>query len=518
MTEVSSPPEYARTMRLGLDIVERASQQRQDDRLLGVEPALRLVEGDRVRAVEHRVGDLLAPMGGQAVHDQHRGLREAHDRLVDLVAAERLLTPRSLRLLSHARPHVGVDHVGPGRGLPRVLGDLDPAAEPTRRVPDPGGRLVAGRARDDGRGAEQRAQEDHGVAHVVTVADPCEPHRADVDAPLPQREEVGERLTRVLGVGEPVDYGDGRVAGERLDRRVRVDARGDTVYPAREVPRHVRNRLARAQADLRAREVNGAPAELDDPDLEGDAGPEGRLLEDQRHRAAGERRAAPSRLPALLEVRGELEYLERRVARQVRRREKVAHHALGRSAVSTISSARSQWSSSMIRGGTRRSTFSPADRTRSPAFRQASRMGLTGRSSSTPMSRPRPRTSRIPTGPCANRLRPSMRRRPIRAARSGIFSPSTVWSVASATEVTNGVPPNVEPCVPGPSARATSSRVSMAPIGTPLASALARVMTSGSIPECSYAQSVPVRPTPVWTSSRIRRAPDASQSLRSPGR
>src|SRR2546426_10811217 len=140
---------------------------------------------------------------------------------------------------------------------------------------------------------------------------------------------------------------------------------------------------------------------LDDPDLEGDAGPEGRLLEDQRHRAAGERRAAPSRLPALLEVRGELEYLERRVARQVRRREKVAHHALGRSAVSTISSARSQWSSSMIRGGTRRSTFSPADRTRSPAFRQASRMGLTGRSSSTPMSRPRPRTSRIPTGPCA---------------------------------------------------------------------------------------------------------------------
>src|SRR5439155_759382 len=347
MTEVSSPPEYARTMRLGLDIVERASQQRQDDRLLGVEPVLRLVEGDRVRAVEHRVGDLLAPMGGQAVHDQHRGLREAHDRLVDLVAAERLLTPHPLRLLSHARPHVGVDHVGPGRGLPRVLGDLDPAAEPTRRV---------------------------------------------------------------------------------------------------------RNRLARAQADLRTREVDGAPAELDDPDLEGDAGPEGRLLEDQRHRAAGERRAAPSRLPALLEVRGELEYLERRIARQVRRREKVAHHALGRSAVSTISSARSQWSSSMIRGGTRRSTFSPADKTRSPAFRQASRMGLTGRSSSTPMSRPRPRTWRIPTGPCANRLRPSMRRRPIRAARSGIFSPSTVWSVASATEVTNGVPPNVEPCVPGPSA------------------------------------------------------------------
>src|SRR2546428_13671858 len=81
MTEVSSPPEYARTMRLGLDIVDRASQQRQDDRLLGVEPVLRLVERDRARAVEHRIGDLLAPVGGQAVHDQHRRLRAAYARL-----------------------------------------------------------------------------------------------------------------------------------------------------------------------------------------------------------------------------------------------------------------------------------------------------------------------------------------------------------------------------------------------------------------------------------------------------
>src|SRR5207247_2267516 len=49
MTEVSSPPEYASTTRLGLDIVDRASQQRQDDRLLRVKPILRLVERDRVR-------------------------------------------------------------------------------------------------------------------------------------------------------------------------------------------------------------------------------------------------------------------------------------------------------------------------------------------------------------------------------------------------------------------------------------------------------------------------------------
>src|SRR5256884_4639173 len=97
MTEVSSPPEYASTTRLGLDIVDRASQQRQDDRLLRVKPILRLVERDRVRAVEHGVGDLLAPVGRQAVHHEHRGLGESDDRFVDLIAAERFLPPRPLR-------------------------------------------------------------------------------------------------------------------------------------------------------------------------------------------------------------------------------------------------------------------------------------------------------------------------------------------------------------------------------------------------------------------------------------
>ena len=54
--------------------------------------------------------------------------------------------------------------------------------------------------------------------------------------------------------------------------------------------------------------------------------------------------------------------------------------------------------------------------------------------------------------------------------------------VASATEVTNGVPPKVDPWVPAIRTLAMSSRVSMAPIGTPLASAFASVMMSGSIP------------------------------------
>ena len=114
--------------------------------------------------------------------------------------------------------------------------------------------------------------------------------------------------------------------------------------------------------------------------------------------------------------------------------------------------------------------------------------------------------------------RPSISSRPILAARSGSLSPITVVSVASATCVTNGVPPKVEPWEPAVSTDAASSRHSMAPMGTPLARAFASVMTSGSTPACSYAHSRPVRPMPVWISSKISNAPDSSQSLRRPGR
>jgi hypothetical protein len=38
------------------------------------------------------------------------------------------------------------------------------------------------------------------VADVVAVADPRQPRRPEVDAALPQRKEVGERLARVLEI------------------------------------------------------------------------------------------------------------------------------------------------------------------------------------------------------------------------------------------------------------------------------------------------------------------------------
>jgi hypothetical protein len=50
--------------------------------------------------------------------------------------------------------------------------------------------------------------------------------------------------------------------------------------------------------------------------------------------------------------------------------------------------------------------------------------------------------------------------------------------------------------------------------GTPPAMLFATVMRSGSTPECSIANVLPVRAKPVWISSAIRRIPCLSHSAR----
>ncbi len=51
--------------------------------------------------------------------------------------------------------------------------------------------------------------------------------------------------------------------------------------------------------------------------------------------------------------------------------------------------------------------------------------------------------------------------------------------------------------------------------GTPPASDLAMVIRSGTTPKCSIANSLPVRPKPVWISSAIITMPCSSHSWRS---
>ena len=57
-----------------------------------------------------------------------------------------------------------------------------------------------------------------------------------------------------------------------------------------------------------------------------------------------------------------------------------------------------------------------------------------------------------------------------------------------------------------------------APIGKPPPMPLAIAMMSGVMPDHSWAKSLPVRPMPLWTSSKISSRPCSSQSSRRPRR
>src|SRR3954451_24190802 len=158
-----------------------------------------------------------------------------------------------------------------------------------------------------------------------------------------------------------------------------------------------------------------------------------------------------------------------------------------------------------VSGGASLSTSGPALRTTRPASRQAERTGAAGRSSTAPISRPAPRTS---TTPCIPRS-PSASRAPV--ARTPSSSSSVIASqTAPAAAQATGLPPKVEPWSPATKPSGASSETRRQPIGRPLASAFASVTRCGRTPTCSKAKKEPVRPVPVWISSRQSSAPSSA--------
>src|SRR3712207_4189469 len=92
----------------------------------------------------------------------------------------------------------------------------------------------------------------------------------------------------MVGVREAVYNGDLGGLGELLDLIVVEGADHYGVYVAREDPACVRRGLALAHLYLLRQQVEGVTAELVHPDLEGDAGAVGGLLEDHRERHAAQ--------------------------------------------------------------------------------------------------------------------------------------------------------------------------------------------------------------------------------------
>jgi hypothetical protein len=140
---------------------------------------------------------------------------------------------------------------------------------------------------------EQRAGLEPRVGHVVPVPDPrhleVAPRERVRPEPLAHREQVREQLAGVRRVGERIHDWYVSVRGHLLELGVGVGAHDHGVEVAGEDPRGVLHRLAAAELGVLRRQHQGVSAELVGGDLEGDARPRGRLLEDEPDRHPVER-------------------------------------------------------------------------------------------------------------------------------------------------------------------------------------------------------------------------------------
>ena len=101
-----------------------------------------------------------------------------------------------------------------------------------------------------------------------------------------------------------------------------------------------------------------------------------------------------------------------------------------------------------------------------------------------PTIKPALRTSLTPASFLNASLSNLLIKSPIFCAFSRSFSSAITSSVVKPAVVANGLPPNVEPCLPGTKVSAAAPRAKQAPIGTPEPKPLARLITSGKIPAC----------------------------------
>src|SRR4051812_3345835 len=135
---------------------------------------------------------------------------------------------------------------------------------------------------------------------------------------------------------------------------------------------------------------------------------------------------------------------------------------------------------------------------------------------SEPTSSPSPRTSPIAGVLSAITRAPSNSWRPRSAAFSTRFSCWMTSSVAIAAAHETALPPYVPPCDPGNAFAISSCEAAIPDSGKPLARPFAMSTMSGETSKWSCPQNLPVRPKPVWISSRTSRMPCRSARSRRP--
>ena len=88
-----------------------------------MQPVLCLLEDERARRIDYLVGNFIAPMRRQTMHKDGIGLRLGEQLGVYLIRLEDVAPRCRLGFLSHACPHVGVNHVSAEDRKAGIVGD-----------------------------------------------------------------------------------------------------------------------------------------------------------------------------------------------------------------------------------------------------------------------------------------------------------------------------------------------------------------------------------------------------------
>ena len=116
--------------------------------------------------------------------------------------------------------------------------------------------------------AQLRRGQHQRVAHIVAVAHIRKVQPLHRPEPLLQREEIRNRLTRMLQVRQCIDHRHARARRHLRNRVVRVRAQHDHAHPPLHIVRHVGQRLALAQRRLCLVHKERTPAQRIDRRLE----------------------------------------------------------------------------------------------------------------------------------------------------------------------------------------------------------------------------------------------------------
>ena len=117
------------------------------------------------------------------------------------------------------------------------------------------------------------------MADVVAVAHIGHLQSAQAAESFLEREKIRERLAGMKAVGKCVDHRNDSIFRQLFNRFLLKDARDDSVHPALQISRHVRDGLALAQPRRGMIQKHRAAAHALHADLEGDARAQRRLLQ-----------------------------------------------------------------------------------------------------------------------------------------------------------------------------------------------------------------------------------------------